>query len=114
MTPNEAMAQALHDAGECHAGPSGVRPCRSGGDTGQFHASQAPRLLDALTSAGYALVPVKEALTVERIAEALHRADVSCEYADDGEGGAVCVYRRHPEDAVAFLAALDATREETL
>lgn len=50
--------------------------------------------------------------SVERIAEALHRADISCEYADDGTGGAVCIYRRHPNDAARLLAALLASTPE--
>ncbi len=104
MTPQEALAKALLPilkAGSYRGYWSSDDPYMHPMDWNAEAASLfSDALIPALTSVGYALVPVKEALTVERIAAALRTAEWNA-------------FGRTPPDdwttrmAAALLAALE-------
>ncbi len=72
LTPQEALAKALHDSGHLNDDSCPVP---------ELHRRDAIALLAALTSVGYALVPVKEALTFAEIERLRAALDLALDYA---------------------------------
>jgi hypothetical protein len=72
------------------------------------YESDATAILDTLDAAGY---EVRPKLTTERLAAALHEANVDCDYAQKFDRKS-CSERLHSIQAAAILAALERTTDD--